>query len=76
VLAAEDQEGFLGALLLVRDNGEAMAIDLADSLEHMRANERSDFYQAQVAKFRDKIVGGARSSGLLSSRECEQRSIP
>lgn len=55
--AAEQEEGFMGALLLVRSNGEALAIDLADTIEHAHANERSGFYQTQVAKFADKITG-------------------
>lgn len=46
----------MGTLLLVRDDGRALAIDLCDTLEHMRANERNGFYQTQVAKFADKIV--------------------
>lgn len=58
--AARQEEGFQGAMLLVRENGEAMAIDLADTLEHLQANERSGFYQSQVAKFRDRIVGHPR----------------
>lgn len=60
VPAARQEEGFEGAMLLVRENGEAMAIDLADTLEHLQANERSGFYQTQVAKFRDRIVGHPR----------------
>ena len=56
VPAAEQEEGFMGALLLVRDDGRALAIDLCDRLEHMRANEHSGFYQSQVAKFADKIT--------------------
>ncbi len=58
--AARQEEGFQGALLLVRDDGTAMAVDLSDTLEHMQANERSGFYQSQVAKFRDRIVGHPR----------------
>lgn len=58
--AARQESGFRGALLLVRENGEAMAIDLADSLDDLTANEQSGFYQSQVAKFRDKIVGHPR----------------
>jgi hypothetical protein len=54
--AAKQEEGFSGALLLVKDDGHALVIDLADTLEHARANERSGFYQSQVAKFADKIV--------------------
>jgi hypothetical protein len=55
--AAAEEEGFMGALLLVRPDGRAVAIDLADTLEHAQANERSGFYQSQVAKFADKITG-------------------
>lgn len=44
----------------MRDDGHALAIDLADTLEHMQANERSGFYQSQVAKFADRIVGRPR----------------
>jgi hypothetical protein len=54
--AAKQEEGFRGALLLMRSNGEALAIDLADSLEHAQANERSGFYQSQITKFAGKIV--------------------
>ena len=57
VPAAEQEEGFMGALLLVRADGEALSIDLCDTLEHMQANERNGFYQTQVAKFADKLVG-------------------
>jgi hypothetical protein len=47
--AAEQEEGFIGALLLTRDDGRALVVDLCDTVEHMRANERSGFYQTQVA---------------------------
>ena len=57
VPAAAQEEGFLGAMLLVRPDGDALAIDLCDTLEHMRQNEHSGFYQTQVAKFADKITG-------------------
>jgi hypothetical protein len=55
--AAREEEGFRGALFLARDDGTVMTIDLADSLDHLRANERHGFYQAEVAKFRSRIVG-------------------
>lgn len=54
--AAEQEEGFMGALLLTRDDGRALVVDLCDTVEHMRANERSGFYQTQVAKFAGKLV--------------------
>jgi hypothetical protein len=56
VPAAEQEEGFMGALLLTREDGRALVIDLCDTLEHMRANEHSGFYQSQVAKFAGKII--------------------
>jgi hypothetical protein len=56
VPAAEQEDGFMGALLLVRPDGHALAIDLCDTLEHAQANERSGFYQTQIAKFAGKIV--------------------
>ena len=46
----------MGALLLTRDDGRALVVDLCDTLEHMRANERNGFYQTQVAKFADRLV--------------------
>ncbi len=55
--AAEQEEGFMGALLLVRPDGEALVMDLCDTLEHMRENEHNGFYQTQVAKFAEKITG-------------------
>ena len=55
--AAREEEGFRGALFLARDDGTVMAIDLADSLDHLRANEKQGLYQAEVAKFRSRIVG-------------------
>jgi hypothetical protein len=54
--AAEQEEGFIGALLLVRADGRALVIDLCDTLEHMRQNERNGFYQSQVAKFAGKLT--------------------
>jgi hypothetical protein len=55
--AAEQEEGFMGAMLLVRPDGQALALDLCDTLENLRENERNGFYQTQVAKFADKITG-------------------
>jgi hypothetical protein len=57
VPAAEQEQGFMGTLLLVREDGTALAIDLCDTIENMRANEHSGFYQEQVTKFADKITG-------------------
>jgi hypothetical protein len=57
VPAARQEEGFIGGLLLAREDGHAFVIDICDTIENMRANERNGFYQAQVKKFADKIVG-------------------
>ncbi len=54
--AAEQEEGFMGALLLTREDGRALVIDLCDTVEHMRANEHSGFYQTQITKFAGKII--------------------
>jgi hypothetical protein len=54
--AVEHEKGFRGVLLLLRDDGHALAIDLADTLDDVRENERTGVYQSQVAKFADKIV--------------------
>ena len=54
--AARQEEGFMGALLLTREDGRALVVDLCDTVEHMRANERNGFYQTQVAKFAGKLV--------------------
>lgn len=54
--AAEQEEGFAGALLLVKPDGRALVVDLADTLEHAQANEKSGFYQSQITKFAGKIV--------------------
>src|SRR4051794_17970649 len=56
VPAAEQEDGFMGALVLARDDGRALVVDLCDTVEPMRANERSGFYQTQVAKFAGKLV--------------------
>jgi len=47
----------MGALLLTREDGRALAIDLCDTMENLRENERNGFYQTQVAKFADKVTG-------------------
>ena len=54
--AAEQEDGFMGALLLTREDGRALVVDLCDTVEHMRANERSGIYQTEVAKFADKFI--------------------
>jgi hypothetical protein len=60
VPAAEQEEGFVGALLLTREDGRALVIDVCDTLEHMRENERNGFYQTQISKFAERIVDRPR----------------
>jgi hypothetical protein len=77
---AEQEEGFMGVLLLTRSDGTALAIDLCDKLEHLQANERSGLYQQQIAKLADKIVDHptrefydvAVAKGLKGGRELLQ----
>jgi len=57
VPAAEQERGFMGAMLLVRPDGHALALDLCDTVENLRENERNGFYQTQIAKFADRITG-------------------
>lgn len=47
--AAEQEQTFTGARLLTREHDRALVVDLSDTVEHMRANERGGFYQTQVA---------------------------
>lgn len=56
VPAAEQEDGFMGAMLLVREDGTALVVDLCNTMDNMRQNERNGFYQSQVAKFADRIV--------------------
>jgi hypothetical protein len=67
--AAREEEGFRGALFLVRDDGTVMAIDLADSLDHLRANEKHRLYQAEIAKFGPHR--GPSAPRVLSSRRVQ-----
>lgn len=50
--AAKSQNGFqTGYLLTDRATGKGVSVTIWDSLENLKANEASGFYQAQVAKF-------------------------
>jgi hypothetical protein len=54
--AAEQEEGFMGAMMLARSDGQALVIDLCDTVENMRQNEKNGFYQTQVTKFAGKLT--------------------
>ena len=52
VPAAKSQKGYLGILLLTdRTTGKAISISIWESEEDVIANEKSGYYQEQVAKF-------------------------
>jgi heme-degrading monooxygenase HmoA len=54
VPAAKSQKGYLGILLLTdQTTGKAISIALWESEEDAIANEKSGYYQEQVAKFKD-----------------------
>ncbi|MFL5575777.1 MAG: antibiotic biosynthesis monooxygenase family protein [Gemmatimonadaceae bacterium] len=58
VPAAEIQDGFRGAMLLVEDGGEfAVSITYWDSHDSATAAEANGYYQEQLAKFVDVLVG-------------------
>jgi heme-degrading monooxygenase HmoA len=53
VPAAKAQKGYRGAYLLSDlKTGKGISISLWDSLEDAEANEKSGYYQEQVAKFK------------------------
>lgn len=56
----ESESGFRGAMLLVREDGKAMAVNLAEDDQHLKANDASGLYQSEVAEFRSLIVGHPR----------------
>ncbi len=54
VPAAKAQKGYLGVLLLTdRTTGKGISISIWESEEDCIANEKSGYYQEQVAKFID-----------------------
>ena len=56
----ETEPGFRGAMLLIREDGTALALNLAEDAEHLKANDTSGLYQSEVAEFRSLIVGHPR----------------
>ena len=54
VPAAKSQKGYRGMLFLTnRETGKGISISFWDSEEDAIANEKSGYYQEQVAKFKD-----------------------
>ena len=56
VPAAKSQKGFVGACLLTEPNGKGVFMTLWDTEEDMLANEKSGYYQEQLAKFKDMFA--------------------
>ena len=54
VPAAKSQKGYLGILLLTnRETGKSISVAIWENEEDAIANEKSGYYQEQVAKFKD-----------------------
>ncbi len=57
VPAAENQNGFRGALLLTDpESGEAISVTLWNSEEDLIQGQESGYYQEQLAKFADYLI--------------------
>jgi len=54
--AAKSQKGFRGAYLLSQPNGKAIMISLWETEDDAIANEKSGYYQEQLAKFKDMFT--------------------
>ena len=52
----KSQKGFRGAYLLSQPNGKAIMISLWETEEDAVTNEKSGYYQEQLAKFKDMFV--------------------
>ena len=55
-----EQDGFRGAILLTRADGNSLAIDIYDTEEQALATEESGWYQQTTELFADKITGRVR----------------
>ena len=55
--AAKSQKGFVGAQLLTDIAGKGIFITFWDTEEDAIANERSGYYQQQLAKYKDLFAG-------------------
>jgi len=54
--AAKSQKGFVGAHLLTEPNGKGVFITFWETEEDAIANEKSGYYQEQLAKFKDMFT--------------------
>ena len=65
--AAQSQKGFRGAYLLSQPKGKAIMISLWESEEDAVTNERSGYYQEQLAKFKDMFTAPPVHDGYIVS---------
>jgi heme-degrading monooxygenase HmoA len=64
VIPAESQKGFVAAYLLVdRPTGKGMSVTFWKTEEDALANERSHYYQEQLVKYLDLLVGATIREG-------------
>jgi heme-degrading monooxygenase HmoA len=62
--AAKSQKGFVAAYLLVdRPTGKGMSVTFWKTEEDALANERSHYYQEQLVKYLDLLVGATIREG-------------
>jgi len=61
--AAKSQKGFVGARLLTEPNGKGVFISFWDTEEDAIANEKSGYYQEQLAKFKDLFAAPPVNEG-------------
>lgn len=61
--AAASQTGYRGAYLLTQPKGKAIMISMWTTEEDAVANERSGYYQEQLAKFKDMFTAPPTHEG-------------
>ncbi|MBK8946366.1 MAG: hypothetical protein IPM32_14010 [Ignavibacteriae bacterium] len=63
--AAKNQHGFLKAFFLTNSNaGKFVAVTIWDNIEHALANQKSGYYQAQIEKFSEFMIGDPEIEGF------------
>lgn len=77
VPAAQDQDGFNGAILLTDpDTGKAISVTLWNSEEDLLKGQESGYYQEQIAKFTDLLIRKPDQVGYEVSLSVGSVSIP
>lgn len=56
----QTQPGFRGAILLTRDDGNSLAVDIYETEEQLIATEHTGWYQETTNMFADQIKGRVR----------------